>query len=490
MSASVLIERASGGDDDLRTTSISDVPFELPTDDDIPPVGTVLDDRYEITGILGHGGMGHVLSARHVVLRHKLAIKVLRREMTRDTEIVERFRREAKAASAIGHSGIVAVKDFGALPSGASYYVMEHVDGMSLSEAIEKGGTFSVERAIDVIRQAADALGAAHAAGIVHRDVKAENILLTSFAGHPDHVKVLDFGICKLDFASRLSGAHRVLGTPAYMSPEQARGQKLDQRADIYALGILFFELLVGDVPFDDRSPLEVLRHQISTTPPRVDLLRSDVPVGIADIIARCLEKDPDARPSTMQVLSELLGPGPHPFVPSIHESTLSAPTPVPVVSRPIATYENSSVAITPRPTPTLMVPAPTRSRWMILAAGLVLTVIGVAALAAAGGVVARERSDQGVVAEAPITPVVVPVVAAPVVPALASETPIASVSVTPPPASASPVVIAHPPHSARHVAQHAEAAASARASEPASDEPPPPAHSAIRVLDPWGDSQ
>jgi len=205
MSVSQLIERTSSVSD-AAETYVSDMPLGS-SDADLPPIGTVLDERYEITGMLGQGGMGHVLSARHVVLGNRLAIKVLRREMTRDAEIVERFRREARAASAIGHSGIVAVKDFGALPSGASYYVMEHVEGKSVAEALAEARAFPLARALDVVRQMANALGAAHAAGIVHRDVKPENVLLTkTFDGQADQVKILDFGIAKLDFASRLSG--------------------------------------------------------------------------------------------------------------------------------------------------------------------------------------------------------------------------------------------------------------------------------------------
>ena len=506
MSASVLIERStSAGDEDLRATAVSDVPVEQRTDD-LPAVGSVLDERYEITGLLGQGGMGHVLSARHVVLGQRLAIKVLRREMTRDEEIVERFRREARAASAIGHVGIVAVKDFGTLASGASYYVMEHVEGVSLADLVRDEGPFTIARAVDVVRQIADALGAAHAAGIVHRDVKPENVLLTTFHGRPDHVKVLDFGIAKLDFASRLSGAHRVLGTPAYMSPEQCRGQTLDQRADVYALGILFFELLVGDVPFDDKRPLEVLRHQIETPAPPIRVFRDDVPEAIASTIASCLEKSPDARPASMKALVERLGPAPS--RPIAFAGASSSPTPVPAASAAIG-FAATSLSLTPVPrvatrptpvradaqparaTPVAIRAAPAGRAALLVIAGVALTALGVAALAAAGGILMRERVDESttVAAEtvqppAPAAPAAVPGAPPPLAPASVGPT---SVPVTPLAAPIAPAP-AHPlhPHPA-HVAP-ASAVAPTPPPAPAPTTAAAPEHPTIRVIDPWDD--
>ncbi len=514
MRESVLIERVSSADgDDVRLTAASDVPVEDELEGDVPQTGTVLDQRYEITGVLGQGGMGHVLSARHVVLGHRLAIKVLRREMTRDAEIVERFRREARAASAIGHLGIVAVKDFGTLPTGASYYVMEHVEGVGLADALHADRQFTIERAVDVVRQMADALGAAHAAGIVHRDVKPENVLLASFHGRRDHVKILDFGIAKLDFASRLSGAHRVLGTPAYMSPEQARGQALDHRCDVYALGILFYELLAGDVPFDDRRPLEVLRQQIHLPAPSILLLRPDAPEAIADVIARCLEKSPDARPASMRALAEMLESVAAPRGMGFALSSPSAPTivasaSVPVTPMPAAAATNLSVQPVPlsvrsRSTPISpgvaarsTVPkktgaSPQRGWTLALVAGLVLTVLGVVALAAAGGVLIRERSDDAARPVATAPPVAAPLGPVPVVPAVA-PTPaltaqLPSDQITTPTLAASPTTVAHVAPMHPH-APHPSAVSSEPVVEPA---PAPVAaptdeHPAIRVIDPW----
>jgi serine/threonine-protein kinase len=510
VATSVLIERTGGGDDELRSTAVSDVPVDATFQADVPQPGTVLDERYEITGLLGQGGMGHVLAARHVVLGQRLAIKVLRREMTRDAEIVERFRREARAASAIGHAGIVQVKDFGSLASGASYYVMEHVDGVGLADVIADEGALPIERAIDVVRQMADALGAAHAAGIIHRDVKPENVILTSFAGRPDHVKLLDFGIAKLDFASRLSGAHRVLGTPHYMSPEQAKGQKLDQRCDVYALGIVLFELLTGAVPFDDRQPLEVLRQQIHSVPPSVKVLRPEVPDGVADAIARCLEKSPEARPADMLALADLLAP----FGPQrgglFASSSVPTPAPVRASSASAMGYAATSLAL-PAPAPpgvpvafarrTPSVPSvePQAPRpaartpiSAVLVAGITLTVVGVAALAAAGGLFLRGRADDRAAPIATSPPVVAPppsMAAAPiasppiVAPAPIASTPVATVPVAPPP-TASPHVASTWPHPHAHAAPPP----STTVAPPPATEPAVDPHPTIRVIDPWDD--
>jgi serine/threonine protein kinase len=486
MSDSVLIERAITGDPE-SATAISDVPLEAASGGDVPNVGTVLDERYEITGLLGQGGMGLVLGARHVVLGQRLAIKVLRREMTRDAEIVERFRREAKAASAIGHTGIVAVKDFGSLPSGASYYVMEHVDGVSLADALAQERQFTIARAVDVVSQMADALGAAHAAGVVHRDVKPENVLLTSFHGRPDHVKLLDFGIAKLDFASRLSGAHRVLGTPAYMSPEQARGQKLDHRCDVYALGIVLYELLAGDVPFDDKRPLEVLRQQIHTPAPSVKLIRPDAPDEIVALIASCLEKSPEARPASMQSVVERLAPFVTPRS-SASSSGASTPTPAPrSTPRPaLPSISVTPIAVSSRNTPIASTPSAMPGPWATLAAGIVLSIVGVIALAAAGGILMREHVDEEAVAPvtAPVPTAAPAVVAAPPVaePEVASPPP-TSIAVTPavPITAPLPAHLAHPMHP-RAVVAPSEPASTVVAPAPA------PEHPTIRVIDPWDD--
>ena len=302
---------ATAFEDESSQTLVS---ATLAYDPDRPLPGTILEERYEVGKLLGHGGMGYVLAARHVILGTRLALKVLHPEMSRDPEMIERFRREARAASAIGHPNIVEVRDFGQLPSrdggvGASYFVMEHLEGVGLADALATDGPFSVERAIDVVTQMADALEAAHAQGIIHRDVKPENVILTTRNGRPDHVKILDFGIAKLDSAVQISGAFRVLGTPAYMSPEQAQGRVLDARADLYSLAIVLYELLTGGLPFDHPNTLELLRMQVMTPAPSVLEVRPDVPDVIAATLAAALEKNRDARPASMRAFVEMLAP-------------------------------------------------------------------------------------------------------------------------------------------------------------------------------------
>ncbi|MFO0685033.1 MAG: protein kinase [Sandaracinus sp.] len=501
---SVLLER--GSEEELRVTAVSDLPLD-PRSQDVPPVGAVIDERYEITGLLGEGGMGHVLSARHVVLGHRLAMKVLRREMTRDEEIVERFRREAKAASAIGHTGIVQVKDFGSLPNGASYFVMEHVDGKGLYDTLCEEGPFSVARAVDVVRQMADALGAAHAAGIIHRDVKPENVILASFHGRPDHVKILDFGIAKLDFASRLSGAHRVLGTPAYMSPEQTRGEVLDARSDVYSLGIVLYELLAGDPPFDHPLPLEVLRMQLQATAPSVASIRADVPEELADVIARCLEKSPAARPASMRALADLLAPFAGAPRAMSRPASLVSNAPAPAAPERAVIAESITLSQPALASAPPLAPArPTRSPAAIWLAAAALVGIGVVTLAAAGGLFARGH-------EVEVVPVVVPGAAVPGPSASASTPPVATALGAPavtaavasvpstPDASALPSaedrapaasVGEPPPAHLRPRAHHAHGEPSpdvAPASAPAVVAPPAaPAHPTIRVIDPWDD--
>ena len=221
-------------------------------------VGTVLAERYRIDALLGEGGMGRVYAAEHVLMRKRLAIKVLHRELTTVPEVVARFEREAMAAANIEHANVAAATDFGKLADGSVFLVLEFVQGKNLRDEIATG-PFSEARALHVARQIASALGSAHALNIVHRDLKPENVMLVDRGGDPDFVKVLDFGIAKVPIgevdraptaktAARtpITKAGMVFGTPEYMAPEQALGQTVDGRADLYALGVILFEMLAG----------------------------------------------------------------------------------------------------------------------------------------------------------------------------------------------------------------------------------------------------
>jgi serine/threonine-protein kinase len=267
-------------------------------------IGQTIDKRYRVEALLGEGGMGLVYRVIHTSLNKPLAIKVLRRENTHDEEVLARFRREAESASAIGNQHIVDINDFGVLDDGSTYFVMECLDGMDLIEAMDLAQRMPEERALHIAVQICKALGAAHDAGIVHRDLKPENVFLTARDGTPDFVKILDFGIAKVaNGPTRLTRKGEVLGTPHYMSPEQCEGEDIDQRTDIYALGVLLYEMLTGHVPHDADTVMGILTKHLYEDPlppaTRVPQLSGE----LERVVMRCLEKNPERRYQTMREL-------------------------------------------------------------------------------------------------------------------------------------------------------------------------------------------
>ncbi len=275
-----------------------------------PLIGQVLDGRYEIEKVLGEGGMGLVYKARHTTLNKALAIKVLKAEVSKDQEIVQRFRQEAQSATAIGNHHIIDISDFGALADGSTYFVMEFLDGISLTRAIEPGRPLEARRTIHIAKQLCRALGAAHDIGIVHRDLKPDNIYLISRGGDKDFVKVLDFGIAKVGGAkSKLTQVGQVFGTPHYMSPEQCAGTQVDKRTDIYALGVIMYEMTSSRVPFDADNLMGILTKHLYEEPVRPHELPPpvDVPASLEAILMKCLSKKADLRYQSMQeVLADL----------------------------------------------------------------------------------------------------------------------------------------------------------------------------------------
>ncbi|HEX2675820.1 MAG TPA: serine/threonine-protein kinase, partial [Polyangiales bacterium] len=204
-----------------------------------PLIGSTIDGRYRIESKLGEGGMGVVYRASHVVLKKALAIKVMRSEQAQDGEVVQRFVQEAQSSSAIGHANIIGISDFGTTGDGSVYFAMEFLEGQTLGKAMEQGPLPS-ERAIGIFLQITSALEAAHQRGIVHRDLKPDNIFLVKRGNQNDFVKILDFGIAKVkNAAAKITRTGMVFGTPHYMSPEQAAGQAVDHRSDIYSLGVI-----------------------------------------------------------------------------------------------------------------------------------------------------------------------------------------------------------------------------------------------------------
>ena len=233
-----------------------------------PLLGRVVDGRYRIEEQVGEGGMGVVYLATHTVLNKKLALKVLRGDMAKDQDTVQRFMQEAQAATSIGHENIIDISDFGRLPDGAAYFVMEYCEGQELTRLIARGGSVPVQEALHIIVQIASALGAAHKRGIVHRDLKPDNVFLVQRGDRSSFVKVLDFGIAKVGGAgSKLTKTGMVFGTPHYMSPEQAAGQAIDARTDIYALGVIMYEMFTGRVPFDAETFMGILSKHMFEAP-------------------------------------------------------------------------------------------------------------------------------------------------------------------------------------------------------------------------------
>ncbi len=272
-------------------------------EEDEPPLvpGTVLADRYRIHELLGRGGMGAVYRAEHLALGNTVAVKVLRGSHSTHPDIVRRFQREAVAASQIRHPGIVEVTDFGRTADGRFYLAMELVEGETLARRLARQGPLGPPEAIAIVSALAEALGAAHARGIYHRDIKPENVMLAG----DGTVKLADFGIARLAEGprdARETAAGLIFGTPHYMSPEQAAGQRQDGRSDVHALGVLLFELLTGTPPYVGASATHVLAAVLLTPVPRLPAQgpQGAISPALADLVARMMSKDPANRPATM----------------------------------------------------------------------------------------------------------------------------------------------------------------------------------------------
>lgn len=277
-----------------------------------PPPQMLIDGRYQIVRKIGEGGMGSVFEAINTKIDKRVAMKLLSREHAADENAVHRFQREAKAACAIHHRNVVDVLDYGDLPDGSVYYVMEYLEGRDLDELIASERTLPWGRARPILLQAIRGLKAAHDAGVVHRDVKPANIfLVTPKMDDPAHVvKVLDFGIAKLEAGKAtkaLTAASQVIGTAWYMAPEQAHGRPVDARSDVYAMGVVMYHALSGEVPFPDDEVVRVLFLHATAEPPPLRSKAPEVPPAVEAVVMRCLEKDPATRFQTMRDLEHAL---------------------------------------------------------------------------------------------------------------------------------------------------------------------------------------
>jgi serine/threonine protein kinase len=314
-----------------------------------PLVGQLFDQRYRVIRKIGQGGMGAVYEARQVAMDRPVALKVVLPGQHRD-EVVQRFNREMKTSSRLAHPNIVRVYDWGKTPDGAFFLAMELLQGESLKARLQRG-PMPVDTAISVGKQILRALTAAHAENIIHRDLKPENVMLCTVHGERDQVRVLDFGIAIFapgsdEPSARITATGMLVGTPTYISPEQIGGEPVDARSDLYSFGIVFYEMIVGKVPFEDKDrPLRVLQLHMTETPRAVSLAAvQQVPEWIDRLVARLLAKYPDDRPASAQVALDEIATND-----TSEPTTLSRSSVPPLAERPTV----------PMPQPPPMTPPP-----------------------------------------------------------------------------------------------------------------------------------
>jgi serine/threonine-protein kinase len=284
-----------------------------------PLISQLVADRYRVIRKLGEGGMGSVYLAEHVVIEKKFALKVLAPELARRADLVARFLQEARSASRIGHENVIDISDFGQSPDGLVYIAMEFLDGKDLGEIVRTQGAMDWPNARDIVMQICRALRAAHDKGIVHRDMKPENIFLIQREGQPHFVKILDFGIAKVmgldPNGPRLTRTGMIFGTPEYMAPEQAEGKDTDHRADIYAVGCIMYHLITGQTPFVAESFMTMLTKHLMEDPVPPSVRRPDLAITpeMDMLVLKALEKDRDKRWQSMAELLEAVAvcPGP-----------------------------------------------------------------------------------------------------------------------------------------------------------------------------------
>jgi eukaryotic-like serine/threonine-protein kinase len=256
-----------------------------------PMLGRVVAGRYRLEARAGEGGMGVVYRARHVLIDRVVALKLIRPDLRGETHLRAWMLREARAANRVDHAHIIDIHDIGETEEGELYLVMEYLVGVSLSSELAKG-PMPLARAVDILEQMCAALARAHDLGVVHRDLKSDNILLSTRGGRKDFVKILDFGLAHLAMDPRLAPKGAVFGTPEYMSPEQARGEEAGPPSDLYALGVLFFEMLTGQLPFRSNDRDTLLEMQRSAPPPKPTAIKPDTLPQSEVVVLKLLEKE------------------------------------------------------------------------------------------------------------------------------------------------------------------------------------------------------
>ena len=335
----------------MTLCSVDAAVLQNPSD---PLLGQTLAAKYLVEKLIKRGGMGAVYQGKHVLMDKTVAIKVLRPALAVDDDVVARFSREAKAASRISHPHAVSVTDFGESENGIVFLVMEYLNGRTLKEIIRSEGAMPLARVVEIIRQVTGALDAAHGQGVVHRDLKSDNIMVSQTNGG-DWAKVLDFGIAKIQQPASVKDAdltapNLVIGTPQYMSPEQcSQLQPLDARSDVYSLGVIIYEMLAGRVPFTGESPTMIMMQHVQDTPPSVLLTRPDLPPAVDGVITRALAKDPAER---FQTAGELFAALANAAVENVGAAPRSMETVASVPVTPLADGLDEETLVRPRATP------------------------------------------------------------------------------------------------------------------------------------------
>jgi tRNA A-37 threonylcarbamoyl transferase component Bud32 len=280
----------------------------VPDHDGAERIGKTVGDRYRIVRKIGQGGSGEVFEAEHVYIHKRVALKLLRSQLASRAEAIQRLHREARATSAIGHPNIVEIEDFGTTEDGLVFLAMEWLDGEPLDRTVARGA-MPVERALAIAQQVCAGLAAAHEAGVIHRDLKPENIFIARTAAG-EQAKILDFGVAKLTTEdARLTATGMVVGTPYYMAPEQAAGRDVDGRSDVYALGVILYEMVTGTLPFTEGTALSVIRAHLEQPPepPRKRAPALAIPAEVEALILRCMAKKPASRYASARALADAL---------------------------------------------------------------------------------------------------------------------------------------------------------------------------------------
>jgi serine/threonine protein kinase len=358
---------------------------------DVTP-GDVLLGKYRVERVLGQGGMGVVVAARHIELDERVAIKFLLPELIKHAELMQRFLREARSAVKIRSEHVARVTDVGTMPDGTPYMVMEYLEGADLSAVVHTHGALSVVDAVDAVVQASDALAGAHALSIVHRDIKPANLFRTMRQDGSLCIKVLDFGISKIATPDEqaLTRTRGIMGSPLYMSPEQLSSAKdVDARADIYALGGVLFELLTGHTPYLAEDLPRLVAKILNEPVPSVRAERSDVPPALDDIIRRCLAKDRAARIGSVGELCSALAPFASPANRVIADRVIRTSSPSLAAIAATAPPHNDLATSSPASFSATNIQPPVQPMPLALMFGVVLAVCGLGAF-----LVLRARVD------------------------------------------------------------------------------------------------